>query len=95
MFRKHLAKLRHLERIVDHRCQIEIGQRQCVSTHPPLFGNQPTSVELRYLHFEEKINTTFAGVRFHNMSGLVQRQVERFVYQLQREARRFDKDDDF
>ncbi|MDG6404787.1 pilus assembly protein PilZ, partial [Pseudomonas quasicaspiana] len=25
----------------------------------------------------------------------VQRQVERFVYQLQREARRFDKDDDF
>ncbi|NAT16852.1 pilus assembly protein PilZ, partial [Pseudomonas syringae pv. actinidifoliorum] len=24
-----------------------------------------------------------------------QRQVERFVYQLQREARRFDKDDDF
>jgi c-di-GMP-binding flagellar brake protein YcgR len=29
------------------------------------------------------------------MSGLVQRQVERLVYQLQREARRFDKDDDF
>ena len=54
-----------------------------------------TSVELRYLHFEDKINTTFAGVRFHNMSGLVQRQVERFVYQLQREARQFDKDDDY
>ncbi|WP_339528568.1 flagellar brake protein [Pseudomonas mucidolens] len=59
------------------------------------FGNMTTAVELRYLHFEEKIDTTFAGVRFHNMSGLVQRQVERFVYQLQREARRFDKDDDF
>ncbi|SDY74705.1 flagellar brake protein [Pseudomonas salomonii] len=59
------------------------------------FGSMTTSVELRYLHFEDKINTTFAGVRFHNMSGLVQRQVERFVYQLQREARRFDKDDDF
>ena len=59
------------------------------------FGSMTTSVELRYLHFEERINTTFAGVRFHNMSGLVQRQVERFVYQLQREARRFDKDDDF
>ena len=57
------------------------------------FGNMTTSVELRYLHHEEKIDTTFAGVRFHNMSGLVQRQVERFVYQLQREARRFDKDD--
>ncbi len=58
------------------------------------FGSMTTAVELRYLHFEEKIDTTFAGVRFHNMSGLVQRQVERFVYQLQREARRFDKDDD-
>ena len=57
------------------------------------FGSMTAPVELRYLHFEEKINTTFAGVRFHNMSGLVQRQVERFVYQLQREARRFDKDD--
>jgi len=59
------------------------------------FGNMTAPVELRYLHFEERFNTTFAGVRFHNMSGLVQRQVERFVYQLQREARRFDKDDDF
>lgn len=58
------------------------------------FGNMIAPVELRYLHFEERFNTTFAGVRFHNMSGLVQRQVERFVYQLQREARRFDKDDD-
>ncbi|BBP57811.1 pilus assembly protein PilZ [Pseudomonas sp. St316] len=57
------------------------------------FGNMIAPVELRYLHFEERINTTFAGVRFHNISGLVQRQVERFVYQLQREARRFDKDD--
>ncbi|MNN18406.1 Flagellar brake protein YcgR [compost metagenome] len=59
------------------------------------FGKMTAPVELRYLHVEEKINTTFAGVRFHNMSGLVQRQVERFVYQLQREARRFDKDDDY
>ncbi len=57
------------------------------------FGNMTTPVELRYLHHEEKIDTTFAGVRFHNMSGQVQRQVERFVYQLQRDARRFDKDD--
>ena len=59
------------------------------------FGSMTAPVELRYLHFEERLNITFAGVRFHNMSGLVQRQVERFVYQLQREARRFDKDDDF
>ena len=57
------------------------------------FGSMTAPVELRYLHFEERLNITFAGVRFTNMSGLVQRQVERFVYQLQREARRFDKDD--
>ena len=68
------------------------GVRVALAALP--FGSMTTSVELRYLHFEERINTTFAGVRFHNMSGLVQRQVERFVYQLQREARRFDKDDD-
>ncbi|MDE1163848.1 MAG: flagellar brake protein [Pseudomonas sp.] len=59
------------------------------------FGKMTAPVELRYLHFEERLNITFAGVRFHNMSGLVQRQVERFVFDLQREARRFDKDDFF
>ncbi|MEB0041385.1 MULTISPECIES: flagellar regulator YcgR PilZN domain-containing protein [unclassified Pseudomonas] len=59
------------------------------------FGKMTAPVELRYLHYEERIDVTFGGIRFHNMSGLVQRQVERFVYQLQREARRFDKDDDF
>ncbi|MCY1534959.1 Flagellar brake protein YcgR [compost metagenome] len=51
-----------------------------------------TAVELRHVQYEEKLDTTFAGVRFHRMSGLEQRQVERFVYQLQREARRFDSD---
>jgi len=57
------------------------------------FGKMTAPVELRYLHFEEKISTTFAGVRFHNLNGQMQRKVESFVYQLQREARRFDKDD--
>jgi c-di-GMP-binding flagellar brake protein YcgR len=57
------------------------------------FGSMTAPVELRHLHFEDRIDTTFVGVRFHNISGLVQRQIERFVYQLQREARRFDKDD--
>ncbi|MBB3240460.1 c-di-GMP-binding flagellar brake protein YcgR [Pseudomonas sp. Tn43] len=77
----------------DITAKLQLGQvyDRFVAALP--FGNMTAPVELRYLHFEEKINTTFAGVRFHNMSGLVQRQVERFVYQLQREARRFDKDD--
>ncbi|KNH43013.1 flagellar brake protein [Pseudomonas lini] len=77
----------------DITARLQLGQvyDRFVAALP--FGSMTAPVELRYLHFEEKINTTFAGVRFHNMSGLVQRQVERFVYQLQREARRFDKDD--
>lgn len=74
--------------------RLQLGQVYDRFTAALPFGSMTTAVELRYLHFEERINTTFAGVRFHNMSGLVQRQVERFVYQLQREARRFDKDDD-
>ena len=41
--------------------------------------------------FRRKLDATFAGVRFSEMSGLAQRQVDRFVYQLQREARRFEK----
>jgi c-di-GMP-binding flagellar brake protein YcgR len=75
--------------------QLQLGQVYERFVAGLTFGNMSAPVELRYLHFEERINITFAGVRFHNMSGLVQRQVERFVYQLQREARRFDKDDDF
>nr|WP_189674033.1 flagellar brake protein [Pseudomonas tehranensis] len=77
----------------DITARLQLGQvyERFIAALP--FGNMTAPVELRYLHFEERINTTFAGVRFHNISGLVQRQVERFVYQLQREARRFDKDD--
>ncbi|SEI83325.1 flagellar brake protein [Pseudomonas sp. NFR16] len=86
------CKLR-FEGDVSERMQLGQVYERFVAHLP--FGAMTTPVELRYLHFEEKINITFAGVRFHNMSGLVQRQVERFVYQLQREARRFDKDDDF
>lgn len=51
-------------------------------------------VELRHVHFEERLNVTFVGMRFHNInSGQVQRRIENYVYQLQREAMRFDKDD--
>ncbi|MBD8683789.1 flagellar brake protein [Pseudomonas sp. CFBP 13719] len=57
------------------------------------FGAMNTAVELRHLHFEERIDTTFVGVRFHNIPGLMQRQLERFVHQLQRDAQRFDRDD--
>lgn len=55
-------------------------------------GPLTTAVELRHLHYAEKVDTTFVGLRFHRMGGLEQRHVERYVYQLQREARRDEKD---
>ena len=73
--------------------RIQLGQVYETFSAALPFGHMTTPVELRYLHFEERLNITFAGMRFHNISGAVQRQVERFVYQLQRDARRFDKDD--
>lgn len=42
-----------------------------------------------------KARHDFVGTRFYRMSGLEQRQVERFVYQLQREARRTEGDGPF
>ncbi|NIF15901.1 flagellar brake protein [Pantoea sp. Cy-639] len=84
------CKLR-FEGNVEYRLQLgQVYERFKAGT--PL-GLSDTMVELRHLHFEERINTTFAGVRFHNLSGQAQRKIESFVYQLQREARRFDKDD--
>ena len=73
--------------------RLQLGQiYEKFSASNPL-GLTQTSVELRHLHFEERLNATFAGVRFHNVTGQMQRKIESFVYQLQREARRFDKDD--
>lgn len=56
------------------------------------FGAMTAALELRHAQYEEKLDITFVGARFHRMSGLEQRQIERFVYQLQREARRFESD---
>lgn len=55
-------------------------------------GTLTTAGELRHLRFDEKTDMTFVGLRFHRMSGLEQRHVERFVYQLQREARRVEQE---
>nr|WP_269807464.1 flagellar brake protein [Pseudomonas sp. NMI795_08] len=76
---------------VEERLQLGQVYERFKAANP--LGLTDTMVELRHLHFEERINTTFAGVRFHNLSGQAQRKIESFVYQLQREARRFDKDD--
>ena len=56
------------------------------------FGNMTCAVELRHVQYDEKVDMTFVGTRFYRMNGLEQRNVERFVYQLQREARRTESD---
>ncbi|WP_244507139.1 flagellar brake protein [Pseudomonas panipatensis] len=59
------------------------------------FGAVTLEVEMRHVQFDEKAGVSFAGLRFHRINGLEQRHIERFVYQLQREARRFEKDELF
>jgi len=59
------------------------------------FGNMTCAVELRHVQYEDKVDMTFVGTRFHRLNGLEQRQIERFVYQLQREARRTESDGPF
>lgn len=54
------------------------------------FGTISTAAELRHLSYDEKKDTSFAGIRFYRMDGLAQRSIERFVYQVQREARQLD-----
>ena len=51
---------------------------------------QASSVMSRY-----SVSLKVATGELAAQSGAVQRQVERFVYQLQRDARRFDKDDEY
>lgn len=53
-------------------------------------GAISTGAELRHLSYDDKLGTTFVGIRFYRMDGLAQRNIERFVYQVQREARQFD-----
>ncbi|SHL70641.1 flagellar brake protein [Phytopseudomonas punonensis] len=55
-------------------------------------GKLETAIELRHTRYDDKLDVTFAGLHFANLSGLQQRLIERFVYQLQREARRFESD---
>ena len=67
-----------------------IGPGQTVMEAGTGSGSMTTATELRHVHYAEKVNMTFVGLRFYRMSGLEQRQVERFVYQLQRESRRVE-----
>lgn len=68
--------------------QLSGGQlHERLTAHLP-FGDLTCAVEIRHVQYEDKLDMTFIGARFHRINGLEQRLVERFVYQLQREARR-------
>lgn len=64
-----------------------------LTIHLP-FGQITTPTEARHIQYVDKLDITFIGTRFHRISGPVQRQIERFVYQVQRDARR-NEDDGF
>lgn len=72
--------------------QLQPGQvyEECVALLP--VGRLEAAVELRHVRYDDKLDLTFIGLHFATLSGLQQRLVERFVYQLQREARRFEND---
>lgn len=48
------------------------------------------AVELRHLYYDRSRDASMVGMRFYEISGYEQRQVERYVFQLQRESRRLD-----
>lgn len=52
------------------------------------------AVELRHLYYDRSRETSMAGMRFHEITGYEQRQIERYVFQLQRESRRLDFEDE-
>jgi c-di-GMP-binding flagellar brake protein YcgR len=54
------------------------------------FGALTTPAELRHLTYNEKLDVTYAGIQFFRLEGLAQRQIERFVFQLQRDSRQDD-----
>jgi len=56
-------------------------------------GTVQSAAELRHVAYDEKLDLTFCGLSFYRINGLTQLNVERFVYQLQREARRNQSED--
>jgi c-di-GMP-binding flagellar brake protein YcgR len=70
--------------------RIQLGQVYDHLTLQLPFGSVTTSAELRHLHYNDKLDVTFAGMRFSKIDGLAQRQIERAVFQLQRDAKQLD-----
>ncbi len=71
----------------DQQTILQTGQVYEMIAKLPI-GAIQTEVELRHVAIDEKSGTSICGLRFHRLSGLTQRQIEKLVYQLQRDARR-------
>ncbi len=71
----------------DYQGSLQTGQVYELVAKLPI-GLIQTEVELRHLLFDEKLDITMCGLKFHRLTGQTQRQIERLVYQLQRDARR-------
>lgn len=69
--------------------RLQSGEVYDLSLQLP-FGSITCAAELRYMSYQDKLDVTFAGLRFFRLEGLAQRQIERFVFQLQRDARQQD-----
>lgn len=67
---------------------LEPGQYYDKCTLKMPHGSLQVSVEVRHLQVIEDKEISRAGIRFHRPDGITQRNIERYVYQLQREARR-------
>lgn len=61
----------------------------CLQLQLP-FGGMSLAAEVRHIEYQEKSKISFVGIRFHMLSGIHQRQLERFVHQAQRESRTDD-----
>ncbi|MCD4863015.1 flagellar brake protein [Pseudomonas sp. PLB05] len=73
---------------VTHLLQPE-QQVQGFSAELPI-GTINTPVTIRHVACTERMEFSDVGVCFNSLTGAAQRQIERFIYQLQRENRRFE-----
>ena len=87
-------------------CKARIEGDQCSSLQPgelfspchlhlPETGRLELAVVIRHVSFIETANETQIGIHFQQPSPLAQRQIDRYVNYLQREARRIEKEDLF
>ena len=69
---------------------LQPGQQVQSFTAELPIGAINTPVTIRHVACTERMEFSDVGVCFNSLTGAAQRQIERFIYQLQRENRRFE-----